>query len=83
MPEARYPAGLLLSGLPGRDHNETKAVTSRENGKLGGQAKRQQDNKKGKVMIYKRGDWYWTDFTENGRRYRRPLKTKELAESSH
>jgi integrase len=27
-------------------------------------------------MLYKRGDWYWTDFTENGRRYRLPLKTK-------
>ena len=27
-------------------------------------------------MIYKRGGWYWTDFTENGRRYRRPLRTK-------
>jgi hypothetical protein len=27
-------------------------------------------------MIYKRRGWYWTDFTENGRRYRRPLKTK-------
>jgi hypothetical protein len=27
-------------------------------------------------MIYKRSGWYWTDFTENGRRYRRPLKTK-------
>ena len=27
-------------------------------------------------MIYKRGSWYWTDFTESGRRYRRPLKTK-------
>ncbi len=28
-------------------------------------------------MIYKRGGWYWTDFTENGRRYRRALKTKD------
>jgi integrase len=28
-------------------------------------------------VIYKRNGWYWTDFTENGRRYRRPLKTKD------
>ena len=32
-------------------------------------------------MIYKRGDWYWTDFTENGRRYRRPLKTTNWQEA--
>jgi hypothetical protein len=23
------------------------------------------------------GDWYWTDFTEDGRRYRRPLPVKK------
>jgi hypothetical protein len=28
-------------------------------------------------MIYIRGISYWTDFTENGRRYRRPVKTKD------
>src|SRR5215469_10549862 len=32
-------------------------------------------------MIYKRGYWYWTDFTENGRRYRRPLKTTNWQEA--
>ena len=32
-------------------------------------------------MVYKRGGWYWTDFTENGRRYRRPLKTKSWQEA--
>jgi integrase len=32
-------------------------------------------------MIYKRGGWYWADFTENGRRYRRPLKTKNWQEA--
>jgi integrase len=32
-------------------------------------------------MIYKRGCWHWTDFTENGRRYRRPLKTKNWQEA--
>lgn len=32
-------------------------------------------------MIYKRGSWYWTDFTENGRRFRRPLKTKNWQEA--
>ena len=32
-------------------------------------------------MIYKRGGWYWTDFTENGRRHRRPLKTKNWQEA--
>jgi integrase len=29
-------------------------------------------------MIYKRVDWYWTYFTENGMRYRRALKTKDF-----
>src|SRR5215472_3127437 len=33
-------------------------------------------------MLFKRGDWYWTDFTENGRRYRRPLKTKNWVDAS-
>jgi integrase len=28
------------------------------------------------MAIYKRSGWYWTDFTENGKRYRRPLKTR-------
>ena len=32
-------------------------------------------------MIYKRGGWHWTDFTENSRRYRRPLKTKNWQEA--
>lgn len=32
-------------------------------------------------MIYKRGGWYWTDFTENGGRHRRPLKTKNWQEA--
>jgi hypothetical protein len=32
-------------------------------------------------MIYKRGGWHWTDFTENGRRYRRPLKTRNWQEA--
>jgi hypothetical protein len=32
-------------------------------------------------MIYKRGGWYWIDFTENGRRYRRALKTKNWQEA--
>lgn len=32
-------------------------------------------------MIYKRGRWYWTDFTENGRRRRLPLKTKNWQKS--
>lgn len=32
-------------------------------------------------MIYKRGGWYWTDFTENGKRYRRPLRTKNWQEA--
>src|SRR5215472_18389043 len=33
-------------------------------------------------MLFKRGDWYCTDFTENGRRYRRPLKTKNWVDAS-
>ena len=24
------------------------------------------------------GDWYWTDFSEDGRRYRRPLPHEEM-----
>ena len=33
------------------------------------------------MAIYKRRGWYWTDFTENGRRHRRPLKTKNWQEA--
>ena len=33
------------------------------------------------MSLWKRGDWYWTDFTENGRRYRLPLRTKNWQEA--
>ena len=33
------------------------------------------------MALWKRGDWYWTDFTVNGTRYRLPLETKDAREA--
>jgi len=33
------------------------------------------------MSLWKRGDWYWTDFSVNGTRYRLPLHTQDRRES--
>lgn len=33
------------------------------------------------MALWKRGDWYWTDFAVNGTRYRLPLETKDQREA--
>lgn len=33
------------------------------------------------MSLWKRGDWYWADFTVNGTRYRLPLETKDAREA--
>lgn len=33
------------------------------------------------MSLWKRGDWYWTDFSVNGTRYRLPLTTKDPREA--
>src|SRR5262245_27762436 len=43
---------------------------ARENGKLGGRPKKADQDGKGELMIYKRGDIYYYEFELRGRRYR-------------
>ena len=33
------------------------------------------------MSLWKRGDWYWADFTVNGTRYRIPLETRDPREA--
>src|SRR3989304_4391680 len=33
------------------------------------------------MALWKRGEWYWADFTVNGTRYRVPLHTKDQREA--
>jgi integrase len=71
---------LLLSRLPRVGEIETQVC--RVEGEWKERRTAAQEQAKGEgVMIYKRGGWHWTDFTENGRRYRRPLRTKNWQEA--
>ena len=72
---------LLLSGLSrGKDIQAQSGIVPRKR-QVGGKTEGQRKEERWQAMIYKRGDWYWTDFTEAGRRYRRPLKTTNWQEA--
>src|SRR5215472_12102108 len=73
--------GLLLPSMSRRSDLQAQSGGFTRERQAGRQTEGLRQEERRRAMIYKRGDWYWTDFTENGRRYRRPLKTTNWQEA--
>src|ERR1035438_6714496 len=75
VPEARCSAGLLLPSLSRRSEIEAQSRCITRERQVGRQTKKERGIRKGKAMIYKRGDRvYWYKFVWQGETIRESTK---------